>query len=109
MIKTYTKGANAERELANIFKQRGFVVIRAAGSGGSISTPDLVVIKKGLILAFEIKSWSRKPSLKNEEMLDFKEWCEVAGCLGFFVWRRKGGDWVFLVIKKYIGGVISGG
>ena len=109
MINRYTKGAGAERELANIFKKKGFAVMRAAGSGGSISTPDLLAIKKGKILAFEIKSWSTKPSLRKEEMESFKDWCKISGALGFFVWRRKKNDWVFLDIKRYKGGVISGG
>lgn len=109
MVKKYVKGANAERKLANIFKDKGFVTIRSAGSGSSISTPDLVAIKRGLILAFEIKSWATKPHLTKKETEMFKNWCEVSGGMGFFVWRKTGGDWVFLDIKKYNGGVMRGG
>jgi Holliday junction resolvase len=109
MVKTYVKGAKAERELACILKENGFVVIRAAGSGGAISTPDLVAIKKGMVLAFEIKSWSTKPSLRKKELIEFKKWCKISGALGFFTWRRGKNNWVFLEIKKYDGGVINGG
>ncbi len=101
MIRRYVKGASAERELAKILKQHSFSVIRAAGSGGSISTPDLVAIKKGRVLAFEIKSWSTKPRLKDDEYREFREWCETAGAMGFFAWRRKKNDWLFIDIKKY--------
>ena len=91
----------AERELANFLKKHSFAVIRAAGSGGSISTPDLVAVKKGVVLAFEIKSWSTKPRLRKKEFEMFKEWCELAGAIGFFVWRKRKNDWLFLDIKKY--------
>ena len=101
MVKKYNKGARAERELAKFLQKHDFSTIRAAGSGSGISTPDLVAIKKGRVLAFEIKSWSTKPRLKKEELKDFKRWCENAGAMGFFTWRRKNNDWMFLNIKDY--------
>lgn len=101
MIKTYRKGALAERELANFLKKHSFAVIRAAGSGSSVSTPDLIAVKKGVVLAFEIKSWSTKPRLRKEELKMFKEWCELANAIGFFVWRKGKDNWLFLDIKKY--------
>ncbi len=107
MIKRYVKGARAERELAKFLQKHGFSTVRAAGSGSGISTPDLVAIKKGRILAFEIKSWSTKPRLKKEEFQEFKRWCEVAGAMGFFAWRRKNNDWFFLNIKDYENGDIK--
>ena len=56
MIKTYIKGARAERELCKKLKELNFAIIRAAGSGGNISAPDLGAIKKGRILGFECKA-----------------------------------------------------
>jgi len=97
MIKRYVKGAQAERELSKKLKILGFSVIRAAGSGGSISTPDLVAIKRGRVLAFECKAWKTTPKLKKQEYENFKEWCEGAGAMGFLAWKNKG--WKFLCVK----------
>ena len=99
MIKTYIKGAQAERDLAKKLKERGFSVIRAAGSGGNISTPDLVAIKDGRILAFECKAWKTKPRLKKGEYDEFIRWCKRANAIGFMAWKN-GTDWLFLNSKK---------
>ncbi|MBL7169767.1 MAG: hypothetical protein ISS48_02015 [Candidatus Aenigmarchaeota archaeon] len=97
MIKRYVKGAQAERELAKELMKEGFAVIRAAGSGGSISTPDLVAIKKGRVLVFECKAWKTTPRLKPKEYKQFSEWCSKAGGMGFLAWKNKG--WKFLSVK----------
>lgn len=91
----YRKGANAERELAKLLKSCGFAVIRAARSGGSISVPDVVGIKKNVIASFECKTWKTKPKLKTEEYNELKDWCLKAGANGFLAWRSKG-KWLFL-------------
>ena len=98
MIKRYLKGAQAERDLAKLLKNRSFSVIRAAGSGSSISTPDLIAIKKGRILAFECKAWKTMPRLKKKEYKEFLKWCERAGAMGFLAWRK--GKWLFMNIKN---------
>lgn len=98
MIKRYVKGAQAERDLAKLLKNRSFSVIRAAGSGSSISTPDLIAIKGGRILAFECKAWKTTPRLKKNEYKEFLEWCKRAGAMGFLAWKKKG--WLFMNIKN---------
>jgi len=97
MVKKYKKGARAERDLAKLLKNRSFSVIRAAGSGGSISVPDLIAIKKGRILAFECKAWKTVPRLKEREYKNFLDWCKGAGAIGFLAWKNK--QWLFLNIK----------
>jgi len=97
LIRRYAKGARAERELAKLLKKHSFSVIRAAGSGGSISTPDLVAIKNNKILAFECKAWKSVPRLRKEELAEFYRWCKNAGAFGFLAWRNK--EWLFLDIK----------
>jgi Holliday junction resolvase len=97
MIKRYVKGAQAERDLAKLLKNKSFSVIRAAGSGSSISTPDLIAIKRGRILAFECKAWKTVPRLKEKEYKDFLNWCKGAGAIGFLAWKNK--DWLFMNIK----------
>lgn len=95
----YKKGADAERELAKMLKKRGFSVIRAAKSGGRISTPDVVGVKGGVVLAFECKNWNKKPRLKNQELKKLKDWCGQGGALGFLGWRFKG-KWLFSNINE---------
>lgn len=101
MKRRYDKGAIAERELARFFKSHSFQTLRSAGSGSKFSTPDLVAIKKGIILAFECKSWENKPRLKKDEYEEFRKWCERAGAIGFLAWRRGKNNWLFLDIKSY--------
>lgn len=97
MVKKYEKGARAERDLARLLKDRSFAVIRAAGSGGSLSIPDLVAIKKGRILAFECKAWKKVPRLRPDKYDNFSEWCKRANAIGFLAWKNK--KWLFLNVK----------
>jgi len=53
---TYQKGTRAEHELIDYFDQNGFCVIRAAGSGVSSLSPDILVFKRGLQYAIEAKA-----------------------------------------------------
>jgi hypothetical protein len=64
----YGKGSRAERELLNKFKQHGFIVVRAAGSG--FEGPDIIAIKGGKEYAIECKAqWERA----------VRKSCEMAG------------------------------
>jgi Holliday junction resolvase len=101
MKKKYDKGAMAERELVKFLKSHSFQTLRSAGSGSKFSTPDVVAIRKGIILAFECKAWQTKPKLKKDEYKEFREWCEKAGAIGFLAWRRGKNKWLFLDIKSY--------
>lgn len=105
MVKTYIKGARAERDLAKRLKRMGFSVLRAAGSGSPISTPDLVAVKRGRVLAFECKAWKTTPRLREKEYERFHDWCEKAGALGFLAWKDK--DWSFLNVKNLKDGNIK--
>lgn len=98
MLKTYAKGARAERELAKKLMDLGFSVVRSGKSGSSISVPDIIALKRGIILAFECKSWKNVPKLRKEQYEKFLEWCEKAGAIGFLAWRKK--RWFFLNVKN---------
>jgi len=88
MIKTYAKGSRAERELAHFLNHKGFAILRVPSSGGFLSPLDIVAIRRGLVLAFEIKSHKKKPRLKKQQLSSFTEWCRRAGAMGFVAWRR---------------------
>ncbi len=87
-MKTYAKGSRAEREILHYLNHKGFSCVRVPSSGGFISPLDVLAIKKGLILAFEIKNHKTKPRLNKKQLSSFSEWCRRAGALGFVAWRR---------------------
>ncbi len=95
---SYRKGAAGERELVHILNSRGFSVMRAPSSGGAIYPLDIVAIRKGLVLAFEIKTWDRKPYLEAAQLNAFNGWCSRAGAMGFLGWRSRG-KWLFLRLE----------
>lgn len=69
----YKKGSNFERELKKMFENKGFAVIRSAGSHGV----DLVVGKRGIIYAFECKITSKEKFYISKDdvnkLIDFSE------------------------------------
>ncbi len=92
MIKTYSKGSRAERDLAHFLNDKGFATLRVPSSGGFLSPLDIVAIRKGLIFAFEVKSHKVKPRLRKEQLAAFTGWCRKAGAMGFVAWRRTEGS-----------------
>ncbi len=98
MIKTYLKGSRAERELLRILSSRGYSCVRSASSGGFHSPVDIIAMKHGKILSFEIKSWSRKPKVDKKRLERFKKWSENAGAISFIAWYNKN-KWLFLPLK----------
>ena len=49
---SYRKGYRAERKVVKYLKDKGFYVIRSAGSKGLF---DVIAVKKGLILGIQVK------------------------------------------------------
>ncbi len=90
MVKTYHKGARAERELIKFFSEHGFMVIRGAGSGTSGLSPDVLVFKNHKQYVIEAKSFeSERLSLDRDQFENLKLWHEVTGMETFVAWRRK--------------------
>jgi Holliday junction resolvase len=98
-MKTYAKGARAESELIHYLNYKGFAVMRAPSSGGWLYPLDIVAIKKGLILAFEIKHHEKKPKIDKEQLSGLREWCNKAGAIGLIGWRSAGNKWLFLRLE----------
>jgi Holliday junction resolvase len=97
-MKIYAKGFRAEREMLRFLSSRGYSCIRAASSGGAHTPADLVAIKDGRILCFEIKSWSKKPVLSNSKLAPLISWCNNARAMGFLAWYNQN-QWRFLPLK----------
>ena len=94
----YKKGANAERELVHTLFDRGFSVIRTAGSGKtSLPAPDIIALKPGRQLAFECKAWNANSlSIHIASMEEFLGWCERAGTIPIVAWKVPRQGWLFL-------------
>ncbi|HIH16981.1 MAG TPA: hypothetical protein HA252_06260 [Candidatus Diapherotrites archaeon] len=94
----YKKGADAERELIHLLFDKGFSVVRVAGSGKTaLPAPDLLALHKSRILAFECKAWaSDSIHLPVSQMQELLSWCERAGAEVFIAWKYPRRGWFFL-------------
>ena len=94
----YNKGANAERELMKVLVSKGFMVVRAAGSGvNQIPCPDLLALKKGKILAFECKAWKGNYLyIKTENFESQEKFCEISGAISLIGWKIPNHGWLFM-------------
>ena len=95
---SYRNGVLYEREMLHFLNSKGFAVSRVPSSGGYLSPIDIIAIKRGLILSFECKNYSKKPRLEKNQLRRFKDWCDRAGAIGFLAWRNSG-QWLFLKIS----------
>ena len=93
----YSKGARSERELLNTLHERGYSVIRAAGSGVNSLSPDLLAIKNGKGLIFECKAWDRGSlSIEKDQINALIKWGENTGLDAYIAWRMNGLGWYFI-------------
>jgi len=91
---TYRKGARAERELIHFFTEKGFAVIRAAGSGVNSLSPDLLAFRAGKQYAIECKAWeSGSLSFEKEKVAVMKQWEETTGITYLIGWRVSREGW----------------
>ncbi len=94
----YQKGASAERELLNSLYDRGYAVIRAAGSGVNALGPDLVVLKNNVAIAFECKSGYKSGlSIEEEQYKKITEWAERTTFPIYVAWRINREGWFFIL------------
>ncbi len=94
----YAKGADAERELIHDLFQRGFSVVRVAGSGkSSLPAPDLLALYQGRVWAFECKAWGASSiSIPVPKMQELLGWCTRAGAEPVIAWKYPRQGWFFL-------------
>ena len=93
----YQKGASAERELLNTLYEKGFAVIRAAGSGVNALGPDIVVLKADKAIAFECKSgYEGGLSIQEIQYQKIVEWQERSSFPIYVAWRITRQGWFFI-------------
>jgi len=99
----YNKGANAERELIHTLSDKGFAVLRVAGSGVSpLPSPDVVALKNGRILAIECKAWKGNYlAIPCVTMSDEVNWAKTAGAEFFVGWKIPREGWLFVKFEHF--------
>jgi Holliday junction resolvase len=99
----YNKGANAERELIHTLSDKGFAVLRVAGSGVSpLPSPDVVALKNGRILAIECKAWKGAHlAIPIVTMNDEVNWAKTAGAEFFVAWKIPREGWLFFKFEHF--------
>ena len=102
-MKTYKKGANAERELLQKLHQQGYAIVRAAGSGTTpLPSPDLIALKGQRRFGFECKAWNSKYlHLDRQQMEELVEWGRIAHTEMFIAWKVPLKGWLFLRPEQF--------
>jgi len=86
-VSVYRKGSGFERELKKALEDKGFAVIRSAGSHGV----DLVAGKNGKIYIFECKVTSKEKFYISKEDVDkLVEFSETFGGAPYIALKMKG-------------------
>lgn len=100
----YNKGSNAERELIKVLFEKGFSVVRAAGSGKtSLPSPDIVALNSSKKMAFECKAWdSEYLSIPIEQLEEQLSWASRAGVEFFVVWKMPREGFYFLAPTDFV-------
>ncbi|MDO8553857.1 MAG: Holliday junction resolvase Hjc [Candidatus Micrarchaeota archaeon] len=99
---TYQKGSRAERELIQYFSEKGYSVIRAAGSGVSSLSPDLLLFKHGAQYAIESKAHEKTSlQIKKDQFEGMRHWQENTGITSLIAWRRNRLGWRFIPIHLF--------
>lgn len=98
ILRSRSKGYRAERELVNKLWRLGFAVMRAPASGSKIRKakyPDVVAIKSGKVLVFEVKSRSKIESIyiNGEQVSKLRDFSERAGGQAFIVVKIPNDVW----------------
>lgn len=101
----YDKGAYFERELKKKLEEKGFYVIRAAGSGVAGDAPDLIVLRSGQKNKFglECKAWKNAIYLDKPTVISYQEWEKTTGMPVYLAWKAPRKEWRFfplLVLKE---------
>ncbi len=100
------RGASYERKLAQELWDRGFAVVRAGSSGGGLRkryAPDIVALKKGVVLAIEVKKTSSLPLyVRSEQIEKLLEFAERAGALPLIAVKLPGREWLFVDARKLV-------
>ena|SRR3989338_4992500 len=103
----YRKGSFFERQLKQMLEEKGFFVVRAAGSGVAGDAPDLVVLSSSKKFALECKAWKDSLHLDKPTVEAYKQWEKITGMPVYIAWKVPRKEWRFfplLVLKETANG-----
>ncbi|MGB9614645.1 MAG: Holliday junction resolvase Hjc [Fervidobacterium sp.] len=97
----YKKGARNERELIHLFEEKGYSVVRSAGSGVNAVSPDILVFKRGKQYAIECKAWnSDRIAIDHEKYESLLRWEENTGITTLIAWKMPYEGWYFAYLPE---------
>ncbi|MFP3230284.1 MAG: Holliday junction resolvase Hjc [Caldisphaera sp.] len=104
-MKPKAKATRLENELANLFWENGYAVVRGPSSGGGVSKryqPDLVAIKDGKILVIEVKSKRNDSPLyiDSSQILNLMEFSKRASGIPIIAFKSARKEWRFHFIDN---------
>jgi Holliday junction resolvase len=91
----YDKGSFYERQLKAMLEQKGFFVVRAAGSGVAGDAPDLIVLRSGKKFGVECKAWKESLFLDKPTVVAYREWEKTTGMPVYLAWKKPRKEWRF--------------
>ncbi len=100
------KGFHYERELARTLWRKGFACMRAPASGAKVKRvkyPDVVAIKNGVTLVFEVKTRSKPGAIyiERKQVEKIVEFASRAGGRAFIAVRvLDGRGWRFVPVEE---------
>ncbi|VVC03305.1 Holliday junction resolvase Hjc [Candidatus Burarchaeum australiense] len=98
---TYRKGSRYERELIDIFQQKGYSVIRSAGSGVGTPSPDILLFMRGKQYGFECKAWDKGSlGIEKSKFAELRHWSENTGMTTMIAWHLSREGWYFLHLDE---------
>ncbi len=96
-----SKGANWERSLKKLLEARGFVVIRAAGSGVDHTSPDLLALSSTKKFALECKAWnSGYLWIERERFRTMQEFEQKTAIPYYVAWKVAREEWRFFPLAS---------
>jgi len=100
-VANYAKGARSERELIALFLEKGYSVVRAAGSGVSGGCPDLFAFRRGSNYAFECKAWKAgRIAIDKQNFKALRAWEDNSGITIMLAWKMDRLGWRFMYLSE---------
>ena len=97
MVRSYQKGASAERELVHTLAKMGYITIRAPRSGRiGLDSPDVIAAKDGRLLVIECKARMSAFTIQMEQLAELEAWMTKAKAVAYVGCKIHRKGWKFL-------------